>query len=196
MVSHLVFYQLGLIVLVWVFLMLYGLWPSEPAAARPMPPKPLLPRCKYSKKPKPFPGLTRQPCCTACEQAIETPRLQPSPPPLPTIPSTRGRRRHVDTSRHFCPDPDCRYGGWLGLGNITSNGHPSGGPWRQLYCGACHGYFLETHGTPLHGKRVAPDRLVWAVSALAEDFLPFVNPHLSNVYPISTTGSRRFRVAS
>jgi IS1 family transposase len=168
MVSHLVFYQLGLIILVWVFLMLYELWPSEPAAARPVPPKPLMPRGKYSKKPKPFPGLTHQPCCTACEQMIETPRLQPSPPPLPTITSTRGRRRHVDTSRHFCPDPDCRYGGWLGLGNITSNGHPSGGPWRQLYCGACHGYFLETHGTPLHGKRVAPDRLVWAVGALAE----------------------------
>jgi hypothetical protein len=37
MVSHLVFYQLGLIVLVWVFLMLSGLWPSAPAAARPMP---------------------------------------------------------------------------------------------------------------------------------------------------------------
>ncbi len=168
MVSHLVFYQLGLIVLVWVFLMLSGLWPSEPAAARPMPPKPLMPRCKYSKKPKPLPGLTRQPCCPACEQAIKTPRLQPSPPPLPTMTSTRGRRRHVDTSRHFCPDLDCRYGGWLGLGNITSNGHPSGGPWRQLYCGACHGYFLETHGTPLHGKRVSPDRLVWAIGALAE----------------------------
>ncbi len=168
MVSHLVFYQLGLIVLVWVFLILSGLWPSAPAAARPMPPQPLMPRCKHSKKPRPFPGLTRQPCCTACEQAIETPRLQPSPPPLPTITSTRGRRRHVDTSQHCCPDPDCRYGGWLGLGNITANGHPSGGPWRQLYCGACHGYFLETHGTPLHGKRVAPDRLVWAVGALAE----------------------------
>src|SRR6266513_214593 len=137
MVSHLVFYQLGLIVLVWVFLILSGLWPSAPAAARPMPPQPLMPRC------------------TACEQAIETPRLQPSPPPLPTITSTRGRRRHVDTSQHCCPDPDCRYGGWLGLGNITANGHPSGGPWRQLYCSHCHGYFLETHGTIFHGKRVS-----------------------------------------
>src|SRR2546425_9723331 len=168
MVSHLVFYQLGLIVLVWVFLMLSGLWPSEPTAARPMPPKPLRSRGKYAKKPKPFPGLTRQPCCTACEQAIETPRLQPSPPPLPTMTSTRGRRRHVDTSRHCCPDPDCRYGGWLGLGNITSNGHPSGGPWRQLHCTACESYFLETHGTPLHGKRVSIELLVWAVGALAE----------------------------
>jgi len=74
----------------------------------------------------------------------------------------------VDTSRHFCPDPACRYGGWLGLGNINANGHPSGGPWRQLHCSRCGGYFQETHGTPLHGKRVAPDKLVWAVGALAE----------------------------
>jgi hypothetical protein len=168
MVSHLVFYQLGLIALVWLFLMLYRLWPSEPAAARPMPPKPLMRQCKRSTKPKPFPGLTRKPSCAACEQAIEAPRLQPSAPPPPTVPSTRGRRRHVDTSDHFCPDCDCRYGGWLGLGNITSNGHPSGGPWRQLHCTGCGGSFQETHGTPLHGKRVAPDLLVWAVGALAE----------------------------
>ena len=82
--------------------------------------------------------------------------------------STRGRRRHIDTSQHFCPDPACRYGGWLGLGNITANGHPSSGPWRQLYCNTCRGYFLETHGTPLHGKRVSSDLFVWAAGALAE----------------------------
>jgi IS1 family transposase len=84
------------------------------------------------------------------------------------MPSTRGRRRHVDTSQHFCPDPDCRDGGWRGLGHITSHGHPSGGPWRQLYCHRCQGYFLETHGTIFHGKRVPVDKLVWAVGALAE----------------------------
>jgi IS1 family transposase len=33
---------------------------------------------------------------------------------------------------------------------------------------ACGTYFLETDGTPLHGKRVAPELVVWAVSALAE----------------------------
>jgi IS1 family transposase len=32
----------------------------------------------------------------------------------------------------------------------------------------CKTYFLETHGTPLHGKRVAPEVLVWAVGAVAE----------------------------
>jgi IS1 family transposase len=74
----------------------------------------------------------------------------------------------VDTSRHFCPYPTCAYQGWVGLGNLCANGHPSGGPWRQLHCTSCGGYFQETHGTPLHGKRVAPEKLVWAVGALAE----------------------------
>ena len=125
MVSSLGFYQLVLIALVWLFLMLSWVWPSEPAAARPRPPTPVTPPRTRSTAPKPFPGLTRKPSCAACEQAIEAPRLQPSPPPPPTVPSTRGRRRHVDTSDHFCPDRDCRYGGWLGLGNITSNGLPT-----------------------------------------------------------------------
>jgi hypothetical protein len=79
-----------------------------------------------------------------------------------------GRRRTVPTQHHFCPMSTCRYYGWLGLGNIRSNGHPSGGLWRQLQCTACHRYFLETHGTPLHGRRVPTELLVWAVGALAE----------------------------
>ena len=52
--------------------------------------------------------------------------------------------------------------------NIRANGHPSGGPWCQLHCTSCGGYFQETHGTPLHGKRVSSDLFVWAVGALAE----------------------------
>ena len=74
----------------------------------------------------------------------------------------------MDTAQHFCPNTHCDYRGWMAWGNISANGHPSGGPWRQLYCSACERYFLETHGTPLHGKRVASDLLVWAVGALAE----------------------------
>jgi hypothetical protein len=57
MVSNLVFSQLILIALVWVFLMLYWLWSSEPAAARPTTSKPLTPPRTRSKEPKPFPGL-------------------------------------------------------------------------------------------------------------------------------------------
>lgn len=74
----------------------------------------------------------------------------------------------VDTSRHFCPHPGCRYRGWLGRGNLRANGHPNGGPWRQFYCTSCQGYFLETHGTLFHGKQVAVERIVHVLACLAE----------------------------
>ena len=81
---------------------------------------------------------------------------------------TRGRRRQVDTSTHFCPNPDCAYRGWVGWGNLRANGHPSGGPWRQLRCIACRGYFLETLGTILHGKRASVELIVRVIACLAE----------------------------
>jgi hypothetical protein len=55
-----------------------------------------------------------------------------------------------------------------GWGNIRANGHPNGRRWRQLVCLGCKRHFLETHGTPFHGKQVDPDKLVWAIAALAE----------------------------
>ena len=120
-----------------------------------------------AKDPKPFAGLTQKPLCDACEQAAELPQPAPSSPP-PVLTFTHGRRRTIDMERHFCPDGDCVYCGWPGRGNIRSNGHPGGKSWRQLQCVSCHGYFQETHGTPFHGKRIEPQTLVWALSALAE----------------------------
>jgi IS1 family transposase len=81
---------------------------------------------------------------------------------------TRGRRRHVDTSTHFCPHPDGAYRGWVNRGNLRANGHPHGGPWRQLLCIACRGSFLETLGTIFHGKRVPVDLIVRVIACLAE----------------------------
>jgi hypothetical protein len=109
---------------------------------------------------------------------------------------TRGRRRQVNISTHFCPNPTCAYRGWVGWGNLRANGHPNGGPWRQLLCVACRRYFLETLGTLFHGKRASVDLIVRVLACLAEDFLPFVNLNLSNFDPICTTGSRRHRVTS
>src|SRR6266700_3513130 len=168
MIPHLFFYQLVLIALVWVFLMLYGLWPLEPAAVRPTPPKPVTPPRKRSCAPQPFIGPTCKPPCDACEEGV-APRREPPCAPPPLMVSTRGRRRQVDTSQQCCPAPDCRYGGWLGLGNIRANGHPSGGSWRQFHCTGCDGYFLETHGTLFHGKRVSVDLIVPVIGCLAED---------------------------
>jgi hypothetical protein len=81
---------------------------------------------------------------------------------------TRGRRRTVNTTSHFCPAPDCSYRGWLGRGNIRANGHPGGQPWRQLQCVSCQGYFLETHGTLSHCKRASGEIIVRVIACLAE----------------------------
>ena len=167
MVSHHIFYQLVLLGLLWLFMMLHVMWPSDRPVLAPRPPQPVAPPRKRSKEPTPFAGLLHKPHCAACEQAAQDPEALPPPAPLPII-SHRGRPREVDTSQQFCPHPTCAYRGWVGLGHLSANGHPSGGPWRQCYCTACEGYFQETHGTPLHGKRVAPEKLVWAVGALAE----------------------------
>lgn len=58
--------------------------------------------------------------------------------------------------------------GWVGRGNIRANGHPRGGPWRQIQCLACHKYFQEIHSTPLHGKHVPTELIIRVVASLAE----------------------------
>gem|GEM_PF-1904511 len=165
MVSALFFYQLALIALVWLCCMLHWVWRSDCGAASPTLSPPTPPLRRRRREPPPFPGLLHKPHCAACEQAHEH-LLQPPGYPPPRLVPTRGRSRQVDTAQHFCPHANCDYRGWVDWGNISANGHPSGGPWRQLYCSACERYFLETHGTPFHRKRVAPDLLVWAVGAL------------------------------
>jgi IS1 family transposase len=164
MVSHLFYYQLALCVLVWLFVMLHvtgshpGL-PASPAVAKP--------KRKSSTEPKAFEGLTHKPHCVLCEQEINA--TAPAPPRRPDpMPLTNRRRRTVDTSQHFCPHTDCDYRGWLGLNNLRANGHPSGGPWRQLHCTACDGYFPEHHGTIFHGKQVAVELIVHVLACLAE----------------------------
>jgi len=60
MVSHLFFYQLVLVALVWLCLMLQWAWPSDPTAVCPTTPEPPGPRPKRHREPKPFEGLTTQ----------------------------------------------------------------------------------------------------------------------------------------
>jgi IS1 family transposase len=167
MVSDLFFYQLGLIALVWLCLLLQWVWPSDSAAVCPTTPEFPSPVPKRTRAPKPFAGLTTKPHCDACEHSTN-PRPQPPSAPPPRLVPTRGRRRQVDTSMHFCPNPDCAYRGWVGWGNLRANGHPNGGRWRQLLCRVCNGYFLETLGTIFHGKCVADDLIVRVIACLAE----------------------------
>src|SRR5262245_22763779 len=166
MVPGLFFYQLVLIALVWLCLLLHWMWPSDLATCPPTPaPTPPVPKRHRARNP--FAGLTQKPPCDTCAHVSDLRPEAPWPPP-PRIVSTRGRRCQVDTSTHFCPNPDCAYRGWVGWGNLRANGHPSGGPWRQLLCSVCRCYFLETLGTLFHGKRASVDLIVRVIACLAE----------------------------
>src|SRR5262245_13948182 len=166
MVSDLFFYQLGLIALVWLCFMLQWAWPSDTAVCPPtLAPTP--PRPKRHREPTPFVGLTTKPHCDACAHGSD-PRPPPPSAPPPRLAMARGRRRQVDTSTHFCPNPDCAYRGWVGWGNLRANGHPNGGPWRQWLCLACRRYFLESLGTLFHGKRASVDLIVRVIACLVE----------------------------
>ena len=167
MVPDLFFYQLVLVALVWLCVMLQWVWPSDPATACPTTLKPTPPLPKRNREPKPFEGLTTKPHCDACAQ-VSDPRPHATSAPPPRIVMTRGRRRQIDTSHHFCPNPACAYRGWVGWGNLRANGHPNGGPWRQLLCIACRCYFLESLGTIFHGKRASVELIVRVIACLAE----------------------------
>src|SRR5262245_2581759 len=169
MILHQIDYRLVILGLLWFCIMLHYLWPSRGALSSQPPTEPVPPQLnrKRSNAPKPFAGLTHRPPCAVCEHA--TPHPKPLPPrrsdPMP--PTTR-RPCIIYTSRQFCPHVGCDYRGWQGLRNLRANGHPSGGPWRQLYCRSCRGYFLETHGTILHRKRMAVELIVHVLACLAE----------------------------
>ena len=167
MIPDLFFYQLVLVALVWLCLMLQWAWPSDCVTVQPTPPPPMPPRRKRRREPTPFVGLTTKPHCDACDQAHAPHPRAPSAPP-PQIVMTRGRRRQVNLSTHFCPNPTCASRGWVGWGHLRAHGHPNGGPWRQLLCVAGRRYFLETLGTLFHGKRASVDLIVRVIACLAE----------------------------
>jgi IS1 family transposase len=169
MIPHLVYYQLVILGLLWLWVMLHLAWPSQAAASpqRPAEPTPIKPKRTRSTAPKPFAGLPHKPHCALCEQETAHPQAPPPVRPDP-MPPTNRRPRTVDTSMHFCPHAGCRYRGWLGLGNLRANGHPNGGPWRQFHCTSCQGYFPEHHGTIFHGKQAAVELIVRVLACLAE----------------------------
>src|SRR4029453_9566772 len=166
MVSPLFFYELGLIALVWLFLILCWLGPHAAVRRQPIAPS-QPPRRTRSLAPKAFAGRHPKPHCALCARDTAHPQAPPPVPPDPMAPTHR-RPRAIDTSRHFCPHAGCDYRGWLGLGNLRANGHPSGGPWRQFHCTSCQGYFLETHGTIFHGKQAEVKLIVRVLACLAE----------------------------
>ena len=164
-----VYYQLAIVRGLWLCSILHYIWPSRDAG-RPQSPSAAVPprgKRKRPSDPKPFEGLTQRPHGAACAHDAHHPTAPPPRRP-DAMPPTNRRPCALDTLRPFCPPEGCDYRGWLGLGNLRANGHPSGGPWRQLYCRSWDGYFLETHGTLFHGKRLSVELIVRVLACLAE----------------------------
>jgi len=166
MVSHLFFYQLVRVALVWLCLVRHWVWPSDPAAVCPTAPAPPPPVPKRHQEPQSCAGLTTKVPCDACAPPSDLDSEAPRPPP-PRIVPTRRRRRQVDTATHGCPNPDCRYQGWAGGGTIRANGHRHGGRWRPLRGLVCRGSFLEPLGTILPGQGAAVALIVRVSACLA-----------------------------
>ena len=78
MVPALFFYQLVLIVLVWLCFMLPWTWPSDPATCL-ITPTPTPPVPKRKRERKPFAGLTTKPPCDACEHTSDLRQRHPTP---------------------------------------------------------------------------------------------------------------------
>jgi hypothetical protein len=167
MIPHLVYYQLVILILLWLCIMLPQLWSSPPGGTPKTPTPSIEPKRRRCREPKPFAGLTQKPHCTLCEQGPVDTAPEPLRRPDPRPPTHR-RPRTVDTSMHFCPHLNCDYRGWLGLNNLRAKGHPSGGPWRQFHCTSCEGYFPEHHGTIFHGKQAAVELIIHVLACLAE----------------------------
>jgi IS1 family transposase len=169
MIPHHVYYQLAIVGLLWLCIMLHYIWPSRDTVLPQLRTElvPLRFKRNRANEPKPFAGLTQRPHCAACAHDANHPQVPPPQRPEP-MPPTHRRPCAIDTSRQFCPHTGCDYRGWLGLGNLRANGHPSGGLWRQLYGRSCKGYFLETHGTIFHGKRLSVELIVRVLACWAE----------------------------
>src|SRR5215475_3807287 len=107
MPSDLALYLVTSIFLILLALLIRWRWhrsKTAPATSKPS---------QRQREPKPFAGYTHKPACELCDPEVASHPQLPSAPP-PRMIFTRGRRRQVKTSGHFCPHTPCSYHGRVG----------------------------------------------------------------------------------
>ena len=112
-------------------------------------------RRQRSEEPKPFEASPTSPPVPCVSTRLPTPARLPVPRRSRCRRPTDARGRSTPPGT-FVPTTGRDYRGWLGLGTPRANGHPEPEA-RGASCpvASCKGYFLETHGTLFHGKRLA-----------------------------------------
>ena len=113
-------------------------------------------------------GLTRKPPCDACDRASRLRREPPcAPPPPHGLPArTPASGRHLPAFLSRIRTVAIAAGsGWATSAPMAI---PAVVPGVNSTVPPVEGYFLETHGTLFHGKRVSVDLIVRVIGCLAE----------------------------
>jgi hypothetical protein len=74
MISHLFYYQLALLAIIWLFVMLYFTGPKRSATTLTTPGTHIKSKRTRSNEPKAFEGLTHKPHCALCERDTVEPK--------------------------------------------------------------------------------------------------------------------------
>src|SRR5882672_7357433 len=146
MIPHLLYYQLVILGLLWLFVRLHAAWPSRGAPAQGTSAQPITPRRQRSKELKPFAGLTHQPFCAACAHDSTLP--QPPPPSAARSdardPSAPSSGRPLDALLSACPLGLSR---WAGPGELACQ---RASEWWPLAAMLLHGLRGLFPGDPRH----------------------------------------------
>lgn len=80
-----------------------------------------------------------------------------------------GRKKQIDTSIYFCPNPDCPNYGKVGPDNqIIGAGRYGKENTQLLRCKVCHRTFSARRGTPLFGLKASEETFYGVIACLVE----------------------------
>jgi hypothetical protein len=134
-------------------------WPRELAASDDEKP---LPRAGH------YPAWLDDRCVPSAKQTKRKKKRHQTHRHVGQGRSVAGGRRSGQPGNIVTIRSASQYYGWPGLGNLRANGYPNGGRWRQWHWRACRQFFIETRGTPLYRRPVAPKLIHQVLTPLAE----------------------------
>ena len=136
-----------LVIVIMVIVLLAMMWwarRGKPKASRVSNPIPLWRRWRPADP-------SRCDCCRAEVGQMSPPSPISAVEAWSTRRSKRGRKKLIDSSGHYCPNPECRY--YLNRDAashaLVSNGHHGVQAIRQWVCQACGSYVSERHDTAM-----------------------------------------------
>ena len=107
-------------------------------------------------------------CCQAETGVAEVVLASPAVAAWVSSRSKRGRKKSVDSTGHFCPNPDCRYHDNADpkIHALVSNGRHGRQGIRQWVCQACGTYLSERHDTVMSNLKKHPDDVAHTLEML------------------------------